>query len=291
MGTLLVNNTLVKILMKRSIIWLLFISLILVACGGDDEADHDTRDFTVDSNAVLTLNFDDPADFETGTFEGDSSLAIEDGQYVIRTNNPNGASYLWGKNDTTPLKNVVIEVQATSSGGEKDNWFGVMCRVDDSDSGYAFLISADGFWAVAKADRQRGLDFLETWKESTAIEKGNKSNTIQVYCVEDYLALYVNGEFVADRTDKSFDRVGGIGLLAGGAEDQQVEVRFDTLTVKSASFENRPNTATPSPAPTDTPTATSTATATPEVSPTEGLVPVTVPPLQPLGPAATTPAP
>lgn len=291
MGSLLVNNTLVKILMKRSIIWLLFVSLILTACGGDDEAEHDTHDFTVDSNAVLTLNFDDPTDFEIGTFDGDSSLAIEDGQYVIRTNNPNGASYLWGKNDTTPLKNVVIEVQATSSGGEKDNWFGVMCRVDDSDSGYAFLISADGFWAIAKADSQRGLDFLETWKESTAIEKGNKSNTIQVYCVDDYLALYVNGEFVADRTDKSFDRVGGVGLLAGGGEDQQVEVRFDTLTVKSASFENKPNTATPSPAPSDTPTVTSTATATPEVSPTEGLVPVTVPPLQPLGPAATTPTP
>lgn len=267
--------------MKRSIIsllFLLFVSLILVACGGDDEADHDTRDFTIDSNAALTLNFDDPAEFETGTFEGDSSLAIENGQYVIRTNNPNGASYLWGKNNTTSLKNVVIEVQATSSGGEKDNWFGVMCRVDESDSGYAFLISADGFWALAKADSQRGLDFLETWQESKAIEKGNKSNTIQAYCVDNYLALYVNGEFVADHTDKSFDRVGGVGLLAGGAEDQQVEVRFDSLTVKSASFENKPNTATPSPAP------TSTATATPEASPTEGLVPVT---LEPIGPVAT----
>ncbi|MBI5927875.1 MAG: hypothetical protein HY862_01090 [Chloroflexi bacterium] len=277
--------------MQRSIIWLLFGSLILVACGGQEDAKHDTRDFTIDSNAALTINFDDPAEFETGTFEDDASLAIEDGQYVIRTSNPNGASYLWGKNDLAPLKNVVIEVQATSSGGEKDNWFGVMCRVDDTDSGYAFLISADGFWAIAKADGQRGLDFLETWKESKAIEKGGKPNTIQAYCVEDYLALYVNGEFVADRTDKSFDRVGGVGLLAGGAQDQQVEVHFDTLTIKSASFENKPNTATPSPAPSDTPTATSTPTEAPQTSPTQVLAPVTLAPLQPIGPTASTQTP
>lgn len=276
---------------KMPFLWLLFGSLILAACGGDDEADHETRDFTIDANAALTLNFDDPAEFETGTYGENSSLSIEDGQYVIRTSNPDGASYLWGKNDTTPLKNVVIEVQATSSGGEEDNWFGVMCRVDDADTGYAFLISADGFWTIAKADSERGLDFLETWKESKAIEKGNKSNTIQVYCVDDYLALYVNGEFVADHTDKSFDRVGGVGLLAGGAEDQQVEVRFDSLTVKVASFENKPNTATPSPAPSDTPTATSTATETPEVAPTQGLAPVTVPPLQPIGPTVSTQTP
>lgn len=272
-------------------ILLAIIPAILVACGGDDEAEHETRDFVIDEQAVLNLEFDDPAEFETGTFDGDASLFIENGQYMIRTSNPNGASYLWGTNDTTLLKNVVIETQAISDGGEQDNWFGVMCRVDDTNSGYAFLTSADGFWSIAKADGQRGLEFLEAWQESSEIRKGDESNTIQAYCVDNYLALYVNGKFVGDHTDNSFNGVGAVGLLAGGAEGNQVEVRFENLVVQAAAFENSPNTPTPSPAPSDTPTATTTPTETPEAEPTQGLAPVTLQPIPQIGPAATTPVP
>jgi hypothetical protein len=269
-------------------ILLVIIALILVACGGKDEAEHETRDFVINEQAALNLAFDDPTQFETGIFDGDASLAIEGGQYIIRTSNPSGASYLWGTSNTTLLKNVVIETQATSDGGEQDNWFGVMCRVDDTNSGYAFLISADGFWSIAKADGQRGLEFLEAWQESSEIHKGDESNTIQAYCVDDYLALYVNGKFVGDHIDNSFNDVGAVGLLAGGAEGNEVEVRFENLLVQAAAFENSPNTPT-SPAPSNTPTATATETIEPE--PTQGLAPVTLQPIPQIGPAATTPAP
>jgi hypothetical protein len=240
----------------------------------------------VADSASFSVDFGDPASFETGEFAGGSSLAIEDGRYVIRATNAASASYLWGKsnwNATDPayplLKNVMVEVEVASRAGDSDNWFGVMCRVDEADAGYAFLISADGFWTIAQADGQRGLSLLEPWRESTAIRKRRAANTLQVYCVDNYLALYVNGEFVGDHTDNRanrLDRVGGVGVLAGGAEDNTVEVGFDRLAVKAASFAGRPNTATPTLPPTATDQPTATLTHTP--------APVT---LQPIAPPAT----
>lgn len=221
--------------------------LLLAACGGDDEPEHNRDDFEV-SATTYTVDFSNPDDFEVGRFGDGSSLSIEDDQYLIRSANVEGNRYLFGTTtDQYPeLHNVSIQVEATTQDGSEDNWFGVMCRVNDENEGYAFLISADGFWALARSTG-RSLDFLDNWRETDAIKTGRgATNTIQVYCVDEYLALYVNGEFIGDRNDSRLDEAGAVGLLAGGPRADAATVAFDNLVFQQAYPEGE----APEPAPT-----------------------------------------
>lgn len=56
-------------------------------------------------------------------------------------------------------------------------------------------------------------------------------------CIGDYLALYVNGEFVAETRDDYFSR-GFTGLSAAVVKDGDVDIAFDDLTVWEASLIN-----------------------------------------------------
>lgn len=242
------------------------LTLVVAACGGADPAIEKNR-ITLDEEAAFTLDFEDANSFEVGQFGALGELTIEDGHYTIQTTNTGQASYLWGTSQWPAstlayptLKNVVVDVDATSADGTADNWFGVICRAGEEGRGYAFLISDDGFWAIARTDT-RGLFFVEEWRETDVIKRGRATNHIRAYCVDDYLALYVNDQFVGDHTDDSrtnkIDQVGAVGLLAGGPQDKAVRVTFDNLVVTSAHMKDKPNTPAPATAvPTDEPTAT-----------------------------------
>lgn len=247
--------------MRRYLLLVLFgsLALFLVACGSDDP---EVNEGDIDRTTGYTINFDDEADFETGTYPGSGELRIADGEYTVVSLNPTNNAYLWGSNvgtDNPALKNVIIEVEARPSDGRIDNWYGVMCRVNEAGGGYAFLISGDGYWAIARSDG-RSLFFLEQWRQAEAINQGNNTNTLQAYCLNNYLALYVNDSFLGDLTHdedgKQIDRVGGVALLAGGVEGDQVVVHFDNLVVSEAQRSDAPNTPVPA---TNPPQATPTA--------------------------------
>jgi hypothetical protein len=262
--------------MKRYhlILVLAILSIILVACGGDDpEVGED--EIEVDDSVSFTVDFETDNIFETGTFDEQGVLAISNGEYVITSSNSTGNTYLWGDSlsgDYPELKNVVVDVEAHATAGSDDNWYGVMCRVDQQGGGYALLLSSDGYWGIARTDGN-SLFFLENWSQSEAIKQGEETNEIRAFCLNNYLALYVNGEFVGDHdhdeTNRQIDRVGGVGLLAGGTEGDTISVAFDNLTVRSAALEDAQNTPAP---PTDEPQ--STATSEPEELPTLDIAPL-----------------
>jgi hypothetical protein len=118
-----------------------------------------------------------------------------------------------------------------------------MCRVNAEGEGYAFLISSDGFGAIAaviKGSSERGsLNLIDEWSENDAINPGQSENTIRAVCIDDYLALYVNGEFVGDVEDERFADSGQAGLIAGllvenPDEAGEVIIEFDDLRVSTA---------------------------------------------------------
>ncbi len=257
----------------KSVLFLIVGALVLTACGGDDP-EHDLSDIDV-ADASVSIDFSNPDDFETDVFENGSTLAIENDEYVITSTNLERNQYvvgksIWGEDGTAhypTYKNVRVEVEAQPRAGEDDNWYGVMCRVDEAGSGYTFLISADGFWAIALSNG-REFSFLENWREADAIKRGNSRNTIQAYCVDDYLALYVNGDFVGDHRNSDLNDVGGFGVVAGGKESNRISVVFDDLVVSEINFEGKPNTPAPTMAATDTPAPIETQTLeVPEITP------------------------
>lgn len=231
---------------------LLLIGIFVLTACGKDEPERSLSDIEV-AETGITIDFSNTEVFETGLFEDGASLTIADSQYLIHTTNTEGNRYLVGigGEELSGLKNVTVEVEVQVQEGRTDNWFGVMCRVNEANEGYAFLVGTDGFWAIARVDKT-SLDFLENWRETDLIKQGR--NTLNAYCINDYLALYINGNFVGDHKDNLFEQAGNIGLIAGGAQSNAVTVAFDNLVVRSAYFEGQPNTETPipSPLPTDT---------------------------------------
>ncbi len=82
--------------------------------------------------------------------------------------------------------------------------------------------------------RGRQLTPLVDWTTSDAIQKGPARNHIRALCVGNYLALYVNDQFLASATDDSYTR-GQVGLAASAANRLGTRIVFDNLTISAAS--------------------------------------------------------
>lgn len=248
--------------MKRITIagMLLVIGLLLVAACTNSDPDVNENDL-ISAEEGLLFDFEtDAQGFQTGIFAG-ASLAVADGQYMVTSFADSGSHYLVGSHSDLALKNVAVDVDVRSVASNENAWFGIVCRTHENDLGYAMLVSNDGFWSIARISESasgfQSLTYLEDWRESSDINTDG-NNHLRAYCVDDYMALYVNDTFLGDHRDGTYDLSGGIGVLAGNTEGESVSVSFDNLAVKSAYRSGNPNTDTPVPSPTIEPTATET---------------------------------
>lgn len=99
--------------------------------------------------------------------------------------------------------------------------------------GYLFLVEGTGRFAIMRA-RGRNVTALVDWTSSDAIRKAPAQNSIRAVCMGNYLALYVNGQFMADATDDTYNE-GQVGLVGASASRLGLTVDFDNLTVSEAS--------------------------------------------------------
>lgn len=200
--------------------------LLLTACGGPSR-EYETGE------VLLTESFDEAAAWETYV-QGDVDFQVIDGAYRTQTGD---GGYVWGLNETEH-DDVVIEVTANQLSSFENNAYGVMCRSDTSNDGdgYYFLISGDGYYTISKGEGD-DVNELVDWTPSSAINQGRAGNTIRAVCIGDYLALYVNGEFVADTEDGEYTS-GYAGFAATAFEGGSTDISFDNLTITAASLAN-----------------------------------------------------
>jgi len=176
---------------------------------------------------LLEENFDDAPGWDAAA-QDNVSIGVRSSAYRM---NVDVNSYVRGFN-STPYEDVVIDVETTQYSREENNAYGVICRGSTSEmssNGYYFLIGADGSYSLRKGQ------FLEVrplikWDKTDAVNEGARVNSIRVICVENYLALYINGEFVADIRDDTFSR-GYIGFVATTEDGTLIDVAFDNLRV------------------------------------------------------------
>ncbi len=219
--------------MKR-VLALIVALAILTGCGSDKPAHK-----AVKGDALFSETFDQPGVWEEGQYPADAPsafLAITDGRYQINHQAADSSSFIWGTGGTA-AQDVIIEVETEQLSSDKDNLYGVGCRLnaDSGDTtGYMLLISGDGHFGIARLSN-RSLDFIQNWKQSDAIKQGRAKNTIRAVCVGDYLALYANGDFLGDVTDKTYQQAGQVGLVAG-ANRNDIAVTFDNLAVYNGSL-------------------------------------------------------
>lgn len=98
--------------------------------------------------------------------------------------------------------------------------------------GYLFLIQGSGSYAIMRA-RGRDVQPLVNWTTSDKIVQGPGENHLRAICAGNYLAFYINGEFVADTTDDAYTQ-GQIGLAGSAYNRLGLTVEFDNLSVAEA---------------------------------------------------------
>ncbi len=202
---------------------LLLVMGMLAACGPAERA-------VTTGPVVAAFDFESPGSFEEADY-GRGVLRIADGLYHIDLYG--AEEIVWGQAGGTSHMDTVVEVQAqviphAVQPLSDEAWYGVICRADlaNTGSGYLFTISPGAQYTIARSDA--GESRVLVSGGTPAITGG--VNLIRAVCVGSYLALYVNGTFVAAASDAIYSS-GVAGLAAGHGTFSAV---FDNLAVYSA---------------------------------------------------------
>ncbi len=247
-----------------SLLTLLVMTALLAACSSGSQ-----RELTV-GDVLVEQDFSQPQSFEEGAYT-DATLRIDEGRYLIKVDS--GDSELWWGQWGETHSDVVIDVDVEQLSEREEAAFGVACRLrgqvgqqmeldpllqalvigDDATGetpdvipldppaaaaiangdGYLFLIQGGGSWGIFRA-RGRDLFPLHDWTPSELIQRGPGGlNHLRAVCADDYLALYINEQFVADVADNSFAS-GQVGLAASAYSRLGAEISFDNLVVSEA---------------------------------------------------------
>ncbi len=148
---------------------------------------------------------------------------------TITVNTPN---FMFWTVNGSKFTDARIEVDAVLLEGPSNDNFGVICRFQDNQNFYAFVISHDGYYGIFKMIDGR----IETGTEeavleySEAIRKGGVVNHISATCEGDVLSLSVNDTLLTQVKDSSF-KEGQTGLVASAYQDPGVKVLFDNLKI------------------------------------------------------------
>ena len=181
-----------------------------------------------DADVLFEDDFSDPGSgWETGDYAA-GSVGYRSGAYYVTSNGTGRPT--WGV-PYRSFDDFAIAVDATQiSTPPNDNTvYGVVCRARPDGAGYYLLIRGDGSHAIAKA-QGGSFEWLADWQESAAIHRGNVTNHVRAVCDGEYLALFVNGELLAEASDTTFSG-GDIALTSTSYDNELTEVHFDNLLV------------------------------------------------------------
>ena len=163
--------------------------------------------------------------------QGGAVTEIADDVLRISTSQP---GQIWWTNPGRNFDNVIVTVQARQSSGPDDNAYGIICRYQNEQNFYLFLISGDGYYAVGKY--QSGNDQIVYLTEnaqyqfSDVINQGVATNQVRASCIGNELSLAVNGLPLFTTTDPTFV-TGDIGVGVSTLEPGTAVVEFDNIVV------------------------------------------------------------
>jgi len=181
------------------------------------------------SDTLFSDSFaDENSGWEIGDYSG-GRVGYWNGEYYV-TSLGDGQT-MWGLANRG-FDDVAIKVrsQQVSAPSNDNNDYGVICRANADGTGYFFLISGDGFFAILRGDANDQFEQLIDWTSSNAINQGNSSNEIQVTCDGENLSLQVNGELLASVKDSRYSAE-DIALTATSYESTSTEIHFDDIEV------------------------------------------------------------
>jgi hypothetical protein len=183
---------------------------------------------STDSNVLFQDDFSSTSSGWDQVSGPGSVTDYNNGVYRLFVNEAN--TDIWA-NPGLSFTDVRIEVEATKVGGPDDNDFGVICRSEDVNHFYFFIISSDGYYGIGKiSGEDQELIGMERMETSDIIRQGAATNTLRADCVGQNLTMYVNGEQLIQVSDSQFTS-GDVGLIAGSFSEPGTDIHFDNFKV------------------------------------------------------------
>lgn len=193
----------------------------LAACGG-----RPSREVSF-GELLLEDDFDVPGRWDVADVPA-ATVAVADGVFRFSAD---AGRYIFSV-DYRPQNDVVIEATARLLSEDDSNGFGVMCRGDADGEGYYFLIGGDGSGTIRRS-RGREVTALAPWTKTGAVLSTGE-NRIRAVCDGDYLALWVNDQFVAEARDRLYASGYTGFVVVTTRAGQRIDVEFDALRVYRA---------------------------------------------------------
>ncbi len=201
----------------------------LTACGVAPENEPDTCD---GPDFLFADDFSGEFDCGWALYDrGGGTAAIDNAAMQLTVGQP---GQLWWTNPGRSFDDVVITTEARQVDGPNDNAYGVICRYQDEENFYAFMVSGDGYFAIGKYQSgNETVTYLTPdaqFQPSDAINVGVASNELRVSCIGNQLSMEVNGIPLISVTDPTFVN-GDVGLAAATLQQGTTIVEFDNVRV------------------------------------------------------------
>jgi hypothetical protein len=127
---------------------------------------------------------------------------------------------------------VALEVEAFPQEGPTDNALGLICRYQDPDNFYFFLVSSDGYAGIGQRLNGEQRMFNDAaMLPAEAVQPGMQVNRLRAECVGPVLSLYINGTLSRQALSDTWSE-GDVGLIAGTYDTPGVNVAFDNFAVR-----------------------------------------------------------
>ena len=153
------------------------------------------------------------------------------GSFQIYVTQPH--TLYWTTPDRTAA-NITVEVDAEKVSGADANYFGMICRLQDSDNYYYLVVSSDGFYNIGKYKNCEFFSLLpDGWEYSEFIHQGETTNSIRADCIDDQISLYANGTRLGQVKDTDFTS-GEYGLMAASLDIGGTKILFDNFVAQVA---------------------------------------------------------
>jgi hypothetical protein len=218
--------------MGKWIVRLLLLLLVTTALAACSVVSGPTTDPCNENGALLRDDFSGEQNCGWREYnQGGAVVEIAEGNLSISTSQ---TGQIWWTNAGRDFTDMIVTVQVRQTSGPNNNAYGVLCRYQDENNFYIFLISGDGYYAIGKYQTgEQQVTYLTPNQEyafSDLINQGVATNLLRVSCIGNELSLAVNGLPLITVTDDSFSS-GDVGLGVSTLEPGTAVVQFDDLLV------------------------------------------------------------
>lgn len=175
---------------------------------------------------------DDFSDSQSGWLTAANEVGLAeytpDGLFHIRVDAP---GYNFWSTPGLNVSSVIMEVDSIKLSGPEINRIGLICRYQNPQNYYFFIISTDGYYGVGKVKDGVSTLLAQTQMERNgAVLSGAAINRLRGECVGNTLIFYVNQKPLAIVDDPDFPS-GDVGLVVGAFDAAGVDVYFDNFII------------------------------------------------------------